>query len=267
MKKLLLFLIAFLFVCGISAAPAAAPAKAPAKAQKSVKKAPKRNVVTTYYQAQFVKGKWNPADWEMVRSWRFDHDAAFLQMPNCIQNRVPEGLTDDELQGKKGNEGYAIMLLKQKFKGNTVITCNMEFDYRMAPGIILAYEPVKHGKDKLELREHFEVILFDDGLNLWHHYFEKAAPNAKDPRVIRTGVEQKWRKQCHLTEKKFYKPKTKYEVRVDVRYTSRGPQIEISCGGRVIGCYAPQMPQGEYRIGIVGCEGRNRFYDFKVTNR
>ena len=269
MKKLFVLFFALLLVCGSFAAPAPAKAaaKTPAKTTAVKKRAPRRNVVKTYYEAQFVKGKWNPADWEMVRSWRFDHDAAFLQMPNCIQNRVPEGLTDDELQGKKGNAGYAIMLLKQKFKGNTTITCTMEFDYRMAPGIILSYEPVKFGKDKLELREHFEVILYDDGLNLWHHYFEKGAPNSKDPRVIKTGVEQKWRKVLYLDEKKFYKAKTKYEVKVNVRYTSRGPQIEISCGGRVIGCYAPQMPKGEYRIGLVGCEGRNRFYDFKVTNR
>ena len=265
MKMFSAFIAAFLLVCGAYAAPAKAAAKAPAK--KTLRKAPRRNAVKTYYQAQFVKGKWNPADWEMVRSWRFDHDAAFIQMPGCIQNRVPAGLTDEELQGKKGNEGYAIMLLKQKFKGNALITCNMEFDYRMAPGIIISYEPEKSANGKLELREHFEVILYDDGLNLWHHFFEKASPKSKDPRVIRTGIEQKWRKQCHLTEKKFYKPKTKYEVTVKINYTSKGPQIEIAAGGRLIGCYAPQMPKGEYRLGIVGCEGRNRFYDFKVTNR
>lgn len=265
MKSLLAFL-SFVLVCGAFAAPAPVPAKAPAKAP-AQKRAVRKNVVKTYYEGKFVKGGWQRSDWEMVRSWRFDHDAEFLQLENCIQNKVPEGVSDVELQGKKGSSGYAIMLLKQKFTGNTVITCNMEFDFRMAPGIILAYEPVKHGKDKLELREHYEVILYDDGLNLWHHYFEKGLPNSKDPRVIKTGVEQKWRKQCYSLEKKFYKPKTKYELRVDVRYTSRGPQIEISCGGRVIGCYAPQMPMGEYRIGLVGCEGRNRFYDFKVTNR
>ena len=260
--RFLLAFLSFVLFSAAFAAPAPAPAKAPAK-----KRAVRKNVVQTYYEGKFVKGGWQRSDWEMVRSWRFDHDAEFLQLENCIQNKVPEGVSDVELQGKKGSSGYAIMLLKQKFKGNTVITCNMEFDFRMAPGIILAYEPVKHGKDKLELREHYEVILYDDGLNLWHHYFEKGLPNSKDPRVIKTGVEQKWRKQCYSLEKKFYKPKTKYELRVDVRYTSRGPQIEISCGGRVIGCYAPQMPMGEYRIGLVGCEGRNRFYDFKVTNR
>lgn len=266
--KFLLALLSFVLISGISAAPAApAKATAPAKKAAAKKRAPKRNAVKTYYNAKFVKGEWNRADWEMVRSWRFDHDAEFLQLGNCIQNKVPEGVSDQELQGKKGNSGYAIMLLKQKFKGNTVITCNMEFDYRMAPGIIIAHEPVKYGKDKLELREHYEVILYDDGLNLWHHYFEKGKPDSKDPRVIKSGVEQKWRKQFCSLEKKFYKPKTKYEVKVTVRHTGRGPQIEISCGGRIISGYAPNLPAGEYRIGLVGCEGRNRFYDFKVTNR
>jgi hypothetical protein len=265
--KFLFALLSFMLVCGSYAAPAKPAAKAPVKKAAAKKRAPRRNVVKTYYDAKFVKGGWKMSDWEMVRSWRFDHDAQFIQLANCIQNKVPEGVSDIDLQGKKGTEGYAIMLLKQKFTGNTVITCNMEFDYRMAPGIILAYEPVKYGKDKLELREHFEVILYDDGLNLWHHYFEKGQPGSKDPRVIKTGVEQKWRKQCYTLEKKFYKPKTKYEVKVNVRYTGRGPQIEISCGGRTVGCYAPQMPKGAYRIGLVGCEGRNRFYDFKVTNR
>lgn len=269
MKILFALFAAFLLTCGAYAAPAKPAAKAPAQktVKKAVKKRARRNVVKTYYNAQFVKGKWNPKDWEMVRSWRFDHDAEFLQKANCIQNRVPEGLTDQELQTRKGNAGYAIMLLKKPFKGNTVITCTMEFDYRMAPGIILAYEPVKLKNGKLELREHYEVILYDDGLNLWHHFFEKADPKSKHPNARRTGVEQKWRKQAYMTAKKFYKPKTKYEVKVNVRYTRRGPQIEISSGGRVIGSYAPDMPKGNYRIGLVGCEGRNRFYDFKVTNR
>ena len=264
--KILFALLAFVLVCSSYAAPAAPAAKAPAK-KAAVKRAPRRNAVKTFYEAKFVKGGWKMSDWEMVRSWRFDHDAQFLQMANCIQNKVPEGVSDIELQGKKGNEGYAIMLLKQKFKGNTVITCTMEFDYRMAPGLIIAHEPVKYGKDKLELREHYEVILYDDGLNLWHHFFEKGQPGSKDPRVIKSGVEQKWRKQFALLDKKFYKPKTKYEVKVSIRQTSRGPQVEIACDGRVISGYAPRIPAGEYRIGLVGCEGRNRFYDFKVTNR
>ena len=263
--KILFALLAFMLVCGSYAAPAQPAAKAPVK--KAAPKRASRNAVKTFYEAKFVKGSWKMSDWEMVRSWRFDHDAQFLQMPDCIQNKVPEGVSDIDLQGKKGEQGYAIMLLKQKFKGNTVITCTMEFDYRMAPGIIIAHEPVKYGKDKLELREHYEVILYDDGLNLWHHFFEKGQPGSKDPRVIKSGVEQKWRKQFALLDKKFYKPKTKYEVKVSIRQTSRGPQIEIACGNRVLSGYAPAMPQGEYRIGLVGCEGRNRFYDFKVTNR
>ena len=54
---------------------------------------------------------------------------------------------------------------------------------------------------------------------------------------------------------------------VSIRFTGRGPQIEVACGGRVVGYYEPKMFSGEYRIGLVGCEGINRFYDFKVTNR
>lgn len=262
MKLLFALCSAFLLVSALSAAPVQKTAKVPAK-----KRVEKRNAVKTYYSAKFVRGGWKSSDWEMVRSWRFDHDAAFLQLRDCIQNRVPEGVSDKDLQGVKGHPGYAIMLLKQKFTGNTVISCTMEFDYRMAPGIIISSEPAKIGGGKMELREHFEVILYDDGLNLWHHYFEKGRPGSKDPRVIKSGVEQKWRKNNYLLEKKFYKPKTRYELKVSIRYTPKGPQIEISCGGRTIGSYEPKMFSGSYRIGLVGCEGRNRFYDFKVTNR
>ena len=266
---MLFVFLAVLLSCSFSFA-ASVPSKGTAAEKKSVKKSIRKRkapAVKTYYDAKFVKGSWKMSDWEMVRSWRFDHDAEFLQLANCIQNRVPEGVSDQELQGKKGAEGYAIMLLKQKFSGNAVISCTMEFDYRMAPGIIISTEPVKYGKDKLELREHFEVILYDDGLNLWHHYFEKGKPGSKDPRVKKSGVEQKWRKNCYLLEKKFYKPKTRYTLTVSVKNTAGGAQMEISCGGRVIGCYLPGMFKGQYRIGLVGCEGRNRFYDFKVTNR
>ena len=257
--KILLALLASLLICGVHAAPA--PAKPAAK-----KAAPRRNAVVTFYDAKFVKGGWNMADWEMVRSWRFDHDGEWVQEPKCIANKVPADATPQEMLGRRAGEVYTAMLLKKKFKGNAVISCTMEFDDRMAPGIIIAAEPVK-ADGKLELREHFEVILYDDGLNVWHHFFLKTDPKSKNKRALAEGMDQRWRKQSYLSEKKFYKPKTPYTLTVSVKFTGRGPQIEVACGGRVVGYYEPKMFDGEYRIGLVGCEGVNRFYDFKVTNR
>jgi len=240
-----LFVLAALLTAGICSA---APVKAPTPgARKKAKATP------VLYEAKFVKGGWKAEDWDMVRSWRFDYSGKWIQKAQCIENVVPADATKKEMLGKRAGETYTAMLLKKRFKGNCAVTCTMEFDDRMAPGILIAAEPVKNGKGLLELREHFEVILYDDGLNVWHHFFEEG--------------KQKWRKQHYLLDVKSFAPNKPYTLTAKVTFTGKGPFIALIWNNREIGYFEPKMFNGEYRIGLVGCEGVNRFYDFKVTPR
>ncbi len=153
-------------------------------------------------QISFARGKWNPADFIPVKSWR-----------------------------------------------NTYVG---SFDHRMAP--LLAFAPAleANAAGQLEFREHWEVVLYDRGLNVWHHYFEDGR--------------QKWFKCAAMELPKgmeFRKDKV-YDLVVKTRVNARGrKEMVVACGGyRLI--YVDDSLPTEFYAGIVGCEGRNFFYDLRV---
>ncbi len=198
-------------------------------------------------EAKFTGDGWKQSDWSMVKSWRWPHQGKWIQGKDFIANTVPGDATPQELESKRVGETFTSMLLDRTFKGNATISCTMDFDFRMAPGLIIAAEPVKTELG-LEYREHFEIILFNKGINVWHHYFEDG--------------KQKWMKKAFLTTD--LKANTPYELIVQMQFTARGPQMTLQAGGQVFGFYDHAIPR-EYRVGIVASEGVNRFYDFKVA--
>ena len=46
----------------------------------------------------------------------------------------------------------------------------------------------------------------------------------------------------------------------------KGQMLEVECDGRKFGCHLLGLGK-EFYLGIIGCEGRNRFYDFKVISK
>ena len=57
---------------------------------------------------------------------------------------------------------------------------------------------------------------------------------------------------------------TRYNLEVKVSKTSKGKkEMTVKCGGHEFGYVDNDLPDSFY-AGIVGCEGRNRFYDFKM---
>ncbi len=205
----------------------------------------------TLYETSFTPG-WDRTKWEMVRSWRFDFDGVFLQNGDSIENRVPQDATPREMRNQRAGETYAAMLLKTPFAGAAAMECTMEFTDRMAPGIVIAATPVVNGKGKLEFREHYEVILYDDGLNVWHHRF--------------VDGRQTWTLAAHLTKHRLFKPDTRYRlaVKIQPQKNGKGAAITVTCNGECFGYTEENFFPGNYRIGIVAGEGINRFYDFKV---
>lgn len=200
------------------------------------------------YKASFASGGWNQSDWSMVKSWRWPHRGEWLQKESFIVNDVPEDASPQELQGKRVDKTFTSMLLKQQFQSDATFSSTMEFDYRMAPGLMIAAEPVETELG-LEYREHYEIILYDKGINIWRHYFEDG--------------EQKWVRRAFLTTE--FAPKTAHKLTAKVQFTRRGPQIVVEAGGHVFGYHEPNLPES-YRIGIVASEGVNRFYDFEALS-
>jgi hypothetical protein len=200
------------------------------------------------YLYSFAKGKWNQDQWSIVKSPRWEYVGEWVQQPDHIVNKVPLNATPNEMLSKKAGKTYTSMLLKKKFSGSIKISSTMSFDHRMAPLIVITPAFGKDAKGNLEHREHFEIVLFDKGLNVWHHYYKDGKPS--------------WRKAAFL--KAEFLPNKKYKLNVAIKFTTRGPMMTISCGGHTFGYTDDTLPKSYY-VGLTGCEGVNRFYDFEVS--
>ncbi len=200
------------------------------------------------FKCEFQSGKWNKADFMEVKSSRWENVNTFRQENGHIVNVCPKDATPKEMLSKRAPETYAAMIWKNPIKGKAVISSTMSFDYRMAPSIVIAEKPGVSKKGFPEFRTHYEVVLFDQGINVWRHWF--------------VNGKQIWKKAAFL--KADFKPNTKYELKVTVYNSNRGPVWVVSCGGHEFGFIDDQFPK-EFYAGIIACEGVNRFYDFKIN--
>lgn len=199
------------------------------------------------FNCDFEPGKWNKADFMEVKSSRWENVNTFKQEKCHIVNVCPKDATKIDMLSRRAPETYAAMIWKNPIKGNVIIKSAMSFDYRMAPSIVIAEKPGVSKKGFPEFRTHYEVVLFDQGINVWRHWF--------------VNGKQIWKKAAFL--KADFKPNTKYELKVQIQFTGRGPVWTVSCGGHEFGFIDDQFPK-EFYAGIVACEGVNRFYDFTV---
>jgi len=200
------------------------------------------------FACQFVAGKWSDNDWILVKSPRWTNIGAWIQKADCIVNRCPEDATKEEMLGKRAQETYTSMVLKNKVTGNATITTTTSFDFRMAPEIVIA-GPLGADKDGYpEYREHWEIVLYDQGVNVWHHEFRDGKPF--------------WRKAAFVNA--TLEPGKKYTMTAKIQFTQKVPILEVSCGDICFGCMLPTLPT-EYYAGITACEGLNSFYDFKLS--
>ncbi len=199
----------------------------------SLQAAPVKDGAALTYNCRFARNAWKADDWIMVKSPRWAYFGKWVQNADHIVNATPEGTTED----------YTSMVLKPKVGGNVAVTCTMSFDDKFAPLIVLADTLGADDKANPEYRNHTEIVAYNGGINIWQHYYRDGKPSY---------VKLAW-SDFEL------KPKTKYEMKVTVN----GKQIQVSVGGHTIGCTDSDLPD-LFQVGITGCEGKNRFYDFSV---
>lgn len=201
------------------------------------------------YQCEFGRGKWNAEDFFMVKSPRWENVYQWAQEEDHIVQDVPAEVTDVELRGASGSRDYVSMCYKEKIstKEKLTFSSEMSFDERMAPLLVIAPEIGLSKRGVPEFREHYEIVLFDEGINIWHHFWKDGKPS--------------WTLAAYA--RRQFLPKTKYRLEVSVSQV-RGGMIEVRCDGLVMGCLAEGMPDALF-LGITGCEGRNRFYDFRIS--
>jgi hypothetical protein len=186
------------------------------------------------YSCTFQSGGWQRADWLRVKNPMGEHFGDWVEQPDCITNEVPAGTTADS---------YSSMVYKEKVKGNVTITSTMAFACEMAPLIVLAPELPENAKGQKEYREHFEVVIYNRGVNVWRYF-------VKDGKLL-------FRKAAFAN----------FRLEKDVKYlltvTKTDKTLTVSVGGHTFGYFDDGLPETCY-VGITGCEGLNRFYDFAV---
>ncbi len=197
-------------------------------------------------QWSFTPGGWNPKDWILVKSPRWAYFGQWVQKPDHIENRVPIAATPEEWQGKRASETYTSMVYKHPFAGDVRVTTTTGFTPRMAPIIVIAPELGQDALGRPEYREHFEVCIYNEGVNLWHHTFTDGKPA--------------WRLAANA--KFVLKPETPYLLDVEIKEK----EIVIRIDGHEIRCQDTSIP-AKFFVGITGCEGRNQFYDLSITGR
>ncbi len=201
------------------------------------------------FQCSFGKGKWNPTDFIMVKGPRWDAFNQWAQEEDHIVQNVPNDVSDEALRTRLKAENYVSMCFKEKvsFTEKIVFSSIMSFDERMAPLLVIAPELGTTNQGFPEYREHWEIILFDEGLNIWHHFWKDGKPS--------------WTLAAYA--RKPFLPKTKYRLETTIT-KNYGGMLEVKCGDLVFGCLAERMADSLF-LGITACEGRNRFYDFKIS--
>ena len=196
------------------------------------------------YYTTFAVNQWDPEEWLPVRSPRWQEMSHWLQQEECITNYVPEDLEPEDMQMGRDRTGetYISMLLKRPVTGSAQFSATCAFHSRMAPLIVFSRE-----LDSVH-REHLEVVLYDRGVNLWHHFYNNGTPSWKLLAFMDLDLP--------VGEKHL--------LTAEMIFTPRGKFLIMGCNGSTSGCrIADDWPE-TYYAGFTGCEGRNSFYDFSI---
>jgi len=201
----------------------------------------------------FARGKWDTNDWTVVKGPRFGYCHGFVQREAWIENECPDVPARD-VSEKFGAEVYSGMVWKEKLSLGATVSTTTGWDWRMAPLIVIApgLGVAKDGKAP-EFREHWEVVAYDEGLNVWHHFWTEG----KGPHWIKAA-------SLVLPEAAKFKANEKHALSVTIRVNDKGRrELVCSCGGYKLQYVDDSLPDSFY-AGILGCEGRNFFWNFSV---
>lgn len=195
------------------------------------------------YQCTFTPEGWHQDDWIQVRGPRWDHPGGWEQQSDHISNCVPADATAEEMIGPRAGEVYSSMIVDRPPVTDLLVRTTTSFDYRMAPLIVLT-GPL--GADKAghpEHREHIEIIIYDKGVNIWHHTWENETPS---------WVKAGW---CDFP----LEAGRRYLLEVE----NVGQLLTVRVDDHTFGCHLAGFDT-DVQAGIIACEGVNRFYDFEL---
>ena len=193
----------------------------------------------------FTSEGWNASDWFVTKSARFPKIGKWNQDIDHIWNAIPTDATEDEMISKRAAETHAALVWRRPIVGKFEAKCKMSFDHRMAPAIILASELNPLTDQTVEYRDHIQIVLFDQGINVWGGKWDDEKFN--------------WTKLAY--HRFSLEPKKIYELAV----ARDAKSLVVRIDGQHEFGFAIETPDS-VNVGIIGCEGINRFYDFSLVS-
>ena len=203
----------------------------------------------------FAEGKWDRGAFFEVRNDDWNRGDPIVQMPDCVMNANDPKWTDEDLYKNHQADVYSSLILTNRFRGDVTFSSKMSFDHRMAPSLVIAGEFATDAEGRKAFRDHYEVVLFEDGLNVWRH----RRPNGGKPEIEKAAY------ASHV-----FKRKTPYVLTVELRRKKAyggglTTDVKVSADGTEVGFCDETVP-AVYSVGLLGSEGRCRFYDFTVDD-
>ena len=186
-------------------------------------------------EISFARNGWNTEALTYAYSWRFEETPEFIQREDCVESRE-----NPDAPQKFDN---ITLLYKNPCGPGTRICTRCAFDHYGAPLILLAEAPTADEQGRLWMERYIEVVLYENGINVWKMYPENG--------------EVRWKK---LISVEF--PLEAGKVH-SLSVTTEADRLHIEAAGRKMSLYMPEMyPQ--FHAGICACEGVNRFYDLTI---
>ena len=168
---------------------------------------------------------------------RYTETSVFTQLEDCITTAVnpghPEGFDNISL------------LSKERYELGVTATLRCAFEDVGCPEIILVDEPEKCDDGAIRYGGCFEIIPWKNGLNVWRHYREANGCCHWHIRLWLTFP---------LAENEIH------ELQVQVL----DKELHITLNGQKTILHVEDLPY-RFHVGITGCEGIARLYDFDIT--
>ena len=128
-------------------------------------------------EISFKPGEWSSNDWVLVKSPRCDYLHGFVQREDGLENECPP-VSGEEIHKMHFNDVYSAMVLKDRVEAEQTVSSSMSFEWRMAPLIVLVEKLDCDESGVPVLGDHWEIVLYVEGVNVWRHTTRDGKPFA-----------------------------------------------------------------------------------------
>ena len=149
----------------------------------------------------------------------------------CVNPRFSYGYDDISL------------LTTEQYGPGVEITLTCAFEGRGCPEIIFVENLKRHTDGSFRYGPCFEVVLYKDGLNVWHHFLDDGS---------------RWHKQLGLTFP--VAENEKHTLHVKVKHKT----LLIQMDDQEITLRIEDLPE-KFHVGLTACEGIVRLYEMTIT--